>query len=462
MKEYPTNAGILVTDELDSNTPEALKVVKDATDAEVKRIKESTSKEAEAQSKGQINNIPPCILNCLHDRFLKSGCAHNNYLCFCSRMTATLLEEKVQSCMKECPYNEEQIYAKVSIVDFCDIHGDEDLQVLFPWFLIEHESNKRQLSSSGISPPSPATIRTTTVLSTAPWGVAPYTTTKPASGGTVMVIEYVTDTNVLTTFFTTTTIPLGQAPYTSTFTDQSSAAVTEVIGVNTGSNSSSGLASGTKIGIGVAIPLAFVALAGVLFWFLRRRKNSQVAQSGAPETYDSGLPEPTSNGATLEEHKSNLPAPTSHELNAIAGEQRHYPSQELSSDQQRYEASGNPIYAGHELPTQPMTPSPAPASPASSPTRKPVALSAPSPGPSSSAFTPPWDSSGAAEYEKDLNIGPAEAAVAEDQELKELEEEVARVKMQKQRLQELQALEAREDELKRSIAERKKMGAKKP
>jgi len=86
----------------------------------------------------------------------------------------------------------------------------------------------------------------------------------------------------------------------------------------------------------------------------------------------------------------------------------------------------------------------------------------PSPGPSSSAFTPPWDSSGAAEYEKDLNIGPAEAAAAEDQELKELEEEVARVKMQKQRLQELQALEAREDELKRSIAERKKMGAKKP
>jgi hypothetical protein len=61
-----------------------------------------------------------------------------------------------------------------------------------------------------------------------------------------------------------------------------------------------------------------------------------------------------------------------------------------------------------------------------------------------------------------LNIGPAEAALAEDQELKELEEEVARVKAQKQRLQELQALEAREDELRRSIAERKKLAVKMP
>jgi DNA recombination-dependent growth factor C len=57
-----------------------------------------------------------------------------------------------------------------------------------------------------------------------------------------------------------------------------------------------------------------------------------------------------------------------------------------------------------------------------------------------------------------LNIGPAEAAAAEDQELKQLGEEVARVKVQKQSLQ---ALQAREEEL-RSITERKKVGAKKP
>jgi hypothetical protein len=305
------------------------------------------------------------------------------------------------------------------------------------------------------------------------------------------VAEYITDTDVLTTFFTTTTIPSGQTPYTSTFTDQSSAAITEVIGATAGSSpgssspSTNGLSSGAKIGIGVTIPLAFIAFAGVgLLWFFRRRRNNRGFESGAPE--------PTSTIAALEEPKDHPPSyhglpveaggtpitemnqhqhpttivaspePGSHELNAVAGEQRHYPSQELSSDQQRHEASGNPIYTGHELPTQPMTTSPTPASPVSSPKRKPVSITVASPGPSSSSFPPPWDPSGAAEYERGLHIGPAEAAIAEDQELKELEEEVARVKMQKQRLQDLQALEAREDELRRSIAERKKMGAKKP
>jgi hypothetical protein len=223
-----------------------------------------------------------------------------------------------------------------------------------------------------------------------------------------------------------------------------------------------------------------------LLWFFRRRKNSRNPLSGEAETHDDGLPEPTSNIAILHEPKDNPPSyhglhdeagrthisemnqdqqpsdvtgspkPRRHELNAIAGQQRHYPSQELSTEQARYEASGNPVYEGHELPTQPASPSPTPASPR----RKPIPPATAASGPSSS-FPPPWDSNAASQYERDLNIGPAEAAAAEDQELKELEEEVARVKMQKKRLQELQALEAREEELRRSIAERKKLVAKK-
>lgn len=213
------------------------------------------------------------------------------------------------------------------------------------------------------------------------------------------------------------------------------------------------------------------------------------------ETHDGGLPEPTNTIAGLEKHKDNPPSyhglhveaggapisemdpdqaqfrhnmaqPTIHELNAA--QQRYeaigspvYTGQELSADQARYEASGNPVYVGQELSSQPMTPSPIPASPVSSPSRKPVPVATPAGGQSSASFPLPWDSSGAAEYERELNIGPAEAAAAEDQELKQLEEEVARVKMQKQRLQELQALEAREEELRRSIAERKKLGVAK-
>jgi hypothetical protein len=114
-------------------------------------------------------------------------------------------------------------------VEFCEVHGDEDLQVSFPWFLMtEHESNKRQFSSSGAGPGPAATVYTTDTL-TADWGVAPYTITQPITNGTITVIDYVQDTDVLTTFFTTTTINSGQAPYISISTDQTSAAITPII-----------------------------------------------------------------------------------------------------------------------------------------------------------------------------------------------------------------------------------------
>jgi hypothetical protein len=340
------------------------------------------------------------------------------------------------------------------------------------------------------------------------------------------VVYYAQDTEVLTTFFVTTTIPAGNAPYTSIFTDKKSAAVTEVIGVNSklsapsisstdfsvssrpgstsspntppnspaSTKSSSGLSSGAKIGIGVTIPLVFIILSvvGILFC-LRRRKVGQLAGIGQPETHDGGLPEHMSTLSIFKESKEHPPSykgshveadsspiaemhqdqpstamisspnPASHELNA--DQQRHesggtpaFPSHELSSHQQHYEASGNPKYASHELPTQAQASSQASASPEQTRNAAPIP---PAEAISSSSFPAPWDTSGAAGFEKDLSIGPAEAAVAEDQELKELEQEVARVQMQKQRLQQMQALEAREEELRRSIAERKKL-AKKP
>jgi hypothetical protein len=79
-----------------------------------------------------------------------------------------------------------------------------------------------------------------------------------------------------------------------------------------------------------------------------------------------------------------------------------------------------------------------------------------------SSFPQPWDSSGAAEYEQQLNKGPSQDDAFEDAELAQLEADVARVKQRGERLEELQALDAREEELKRSILERKNRGASKP
>jgi capsule polysaccharide export protein KpsE/RkpR len=67
-----------------------------------------------------------------------------------------------------------------------------------------------------------------------------------------------------------------------------------------------------------------------------------------------------------------------------------------------------------------------------------------------------------APYEQDRNVGPSPEQVAEDEELAALEAEVTRVKQQRERLEQLQALEAREEQLKRSILERKKGGGSKP
>ena len=152
------------------------------------------------------------------------------------------------------------------------------------------------------------------------------------------------------------------------------------------------------------------------------------------------------------------------------------PIHEMNNDQEQYDGHGNPLpsshelnaeqqhderdgnrYAGHELTADPPQDRGAPKS-ASVVGRK--AVSTPEPG--TASFPAPWDSTGAAAYEQQLNIGPIEAAAAEDAELAQLEKEVANVRRKKERIQELQMLEAKEEELRRSISERKKLAASKP
>jgi hypothetical protein len=172
---------------------------------------------------------------------------------------------------------------------------------------------------------------------------------------------------------------------------------------------------------------------------------------------------PPSYRGELEEHShveaGGVPI---HEMNA--SQQRPdpngnptYGSQELNANQQRYEANSNPVYQSHELTAEnPQQQAPSPGSP--TPSRKPV----PQAGAPTSSFPPPWDRNGIAPYEQDRNMGPSPEQVAEDEELAALEAEVTRVKQQRERLEQLQALEAREEELKRSILERKKGGGSKP
>jgi hypothetical protein len=60
MWEYLAYANIII--ELDRTTSDTLDPMANATNEEVERVNEIISKEAEEQSKGQIDNIPPCIV----------------------------------------------------------------------------------------------------------------------------------------------------------------------------------------------------------------------------------------------------------------------------------------------------------------------------------------------------------------------------------------------------------------
>ena len=166
------------------------------------------------------------------------------------------------------------------------------------------------------------------------------------------MVYYAQDTQVLTTFFVTTTIPAGAVPYTSIFTDAKSAAITEVIGVTAASTPtgapispvpSSGLSSGAKIGIGVAIPLVFIGLSIIaILFFLRHRKVGQQAER--PERHDGGLPEPTSTISILKESGDHPPSYQSPQVE-VGGA----PIAEMHQDQQPLGMVGKPESTSHEL-----------------------------------------------------------------------------------------------------------------
>jgi len=76
--------------------------------------------------------------------------------------------------------------------------------------------------------------------------------------------------------------------------------------------------------------------------------------------------------------------------------------------------------------------------------------------PSTSSFPPPWNNSGAAEYEHQHNIYPSAVDPRYDPEIAQLEGEAARIRKRRENLQEMQELEEREAEIRQSIVERKR------
>jgi hypothetical protein len=111
------------------------------------------------------------------------------------------------------------------------------------------------------------------------------------------------------------------------------------------------------------------------------------------------------------------------------------------------------LTASHVQPPRSLSPAFPPASSPIAVPRKPVAPAERSP----SSFPRSWENPASSEVKPPQQVALDEGNEAA--ELARLEEEVARVKLKRQRLQQLQALEAQEEELERSIQEKKKGGS---
>ncbi|KAH6721890.1 hypothetical protein BKA61DRAFT_729329 [Leptodontidium sp. MPI-SDFR-AT-0119] len=204
-----------------------------------------------------------------------------------------------------------------------------------------------------------------------------------------------------------------------------------------------GLSSGAKIGLGVAIPLVALAIILGAFLFFRRRRRRASAE--IQETHDGGLPEHISAIPKAEKLPPQYPGYFSELGGSIRVpvhkmDQSHTPAigsdlHKLNNDpaSQRYEMNSDGTRATG-YPTQRHFPPPplADDNPETSARGDPI----------STSFPPPWEDT------------------HEDTELRELESEMAQIRDKKERLQQLQALESREEELRRTIEEKRRAGGR--
>jgi hypothetical protein len=355
-------------------------------------------------------------------------------------------------------------------MDFC---GDDGVNIVFPQSMSQYGIHyRRAITSGGVSQSAshmiplatPYKTITSTLPWALPWGSSPYYYTQPeVDDGTATVVYAAPDTSIPTTHYITTTIPSGQAEYTSFFTDTKSAVITEVIAVTSGgtpqpispttpnssgsqpqSQGSSGLSSEAKIGIAVTVPIVFILLILALIFFLRKRKKLPIPEH--QEGYNR-LAEPITNISELKGNTPSFPG----EKKDLHVEAEGVLVHEMSATvaEPRCKADGNPrIKMQRELATTPAQAQPLPQQMA------PVSASN-----ATSVFPLPWNNAAAAEYEHPQQLNQNQGVAIEDPEIAQLEEEAARMKKKRERLQEMQELEEREEEIRRSIWERKKAAA---
>lgn len=290
-----------------------------------------------------------------------------------------------------------------------------------------------------------------------------------------VVSSSVSSVDTSTPFFaisTTFTTSIGGSSTVETSTVETSTTAVNTGGVTTSSapssKPSSGLSSGAKIGIGVAIPLGVIILVAAIFIFYWRRKhliqqkNEQEKNSGRP-------PQPTANITELE---NNSPSQNYSKKRAdISYVKDHGEEIHEMHDNNSYGHSPWPRVSSHELNSDntnsgyELTATDNPhndrletthISSITATSRESVSKSSPK-----SSSPTPWENSGEIPY-LGANLGVRHAPPDDDEDLREMQDEISVIKERKERLMKLQELEEREEQLMKRIEERKKTGVVSP
>ncbi|KAH8599508.1 autophagy-related protein 27-domain-containing protein [Bisporella sp. PMI_857] len=416
----------------------------------------------EDHSVAQITEIPKCVGTCVYNRVF-NDCAYTDYWCICTQLEVVLFDERFKSCVQGCDYNSEQIRAAAAMRSFCDSAG-VPLDNFPSWITPLGLLDRRQVRLRSDFSSAYQTIFTTST-STAPWGQKeglPRTATLDEIKGTVSVIVEVENTVASVMKLITSTLPGGQAPYTSTFTNSGMPEVTVIIGVtatasgsnptgvnsDTSSTKKSGLSTGAKVGIGVTIPLLIIIAAVLLGIWWHRKRNKEYDDGGLPEHIN-----------TLSEMQEASPRPPPAYLKSPSS------VYEISADELQHPAAAAirhemATYSKRELSQSPLhlheigSAEPSPAMPG-----KPVSPSSLASNGNMGPSIPPWDNF----HENEVSIHQAArdepVRTTEDIEIQRMEEEMAQVRLRKERLANLERLEQREAELERAIVDRKRGGS---
>ncbi|GFF35778.1 hypothetical protein IFM46972_04668 [Aspergillus udagawae] len=379
-------------------------------------------------------DIPHCSLNCIYELVLDYNCAHTDFACICTRLEVISQDVKFKSCYDHCPINPDQRWTPGRLLDFCELVG---VQPALPDYMSQYsELHRRQpVEARAFAQESGATggrVSVVTVYSTATRIHASTSDAEVLTSTMTITASWVSAIQTVLVTKTATGFSTSQISSVSTYLPTATPEPVDP------SLQSTGLSTGAKAGIGVAIPLAVICIASILLWYIRRKKKNGGDGGGHDETQLPTTISPTSPAV------NNLPfEKDGNAINELDGQQNsetdakskttifeldaNLTTPEKDQGQQKEVTSGDSLTTVGAFP-------------------RPSSMQEEMSGPANiCGFNTPRESQ---------EGNPSHAY--EEMSLADLEEELARVARRKERLQHLESLENTQEALRRLIAARKK------